>query len=628
MNCNICFEKFNTTTHLPLTILPCTHVYCKRCISRLQICPTCRVQISSHKQCFVLIDILNGGLEDEEVPIQLPMPSRVISQLSDDQNIVYSFLVSSVYKHLTERYSMDLNFETLFNRCRFDHMNNKVMQLLMDSSIGLCGKGGVGKTTVISKLCAHFDSKSISFVCVTPTHTAATVLQEALGLDATIANDSIVKTLAHFIHRNDFENNQLKFIDEKAYVKVIRSVPQRSVSYYDVIIFDESSMLTTHDIVDIGSRLKSDYDILGGSFKMPCLLFCGDIRQLGPIEDSSNSIALHKGFVSCSIFMDNEKCAHLTKIIRSSDNGIHELCDSIGDPIQAYMTSLDKSLFSFVTYDKLLLENKSSNIIKCKFEEATALYANMLKTTHNPKHVFWLHYNNVHHINSKKVIDSVRPKFLGIEITDYTKIIAGDFVIYKLQINDSKITLDPISIHFEGSTIQVPHVSNIKPGSRFKVVDIISGSLDRTLLGLPSEFIVVGQTMITVEYYVLYTRQDKIVYHPSFSDIKVSPGVYNTINKCMENITVSYKDELIFSVPVMKYREYKDLRLRNTLSLFASNVFALSYVGSAHTAQGNSIDNVFVGEYNIRNQKVLSREEIFSSLYTCMTRTKKKMFII
>ena len=134
---------------------------------------------------------------------------------------------------------------------------------------------------------------------------------------------------------------------------------------------------------------------------------------------------------------------------------------------------------------------------------------------------------------------------------------------------------------------------------------------------------------IEVDLIYLYTRQDKVHYFQSFKNLTINMGKYNKQRKCMENIYVKNNETMIFFIKDIRYSVFKKTSIQSTLETLSSvAAFRLSYVGSAHTSQRNSIDCVFVGEYNIREQNYISKEEKFSCLYTCMTRVKKQLIIV
>ena len=53
-SCNVCFERYDTGEHLPLTLM-CGHTLCLSCMSRLpaMICPSCREPINAFTRLYV-----------------------------------------------------------------------------------------------------------------------------------------------------------------------------------------------------------------------------------------------------------------------------------------------------------------------------------------------------------------------------------------------------------------------------------------------------------------------------------------------------------------------------------------------------------------------------------------------
>ena len=65
MECRICFEKFNKTTHKPM-VINCGHSMCSECVANIKkfkpLCPTCRMLITSETQNFALFELLDMNL--------------------------------------------------------------------------------------------------------------------------------------------------------------------------------------------------------------------------------------------------------------------------------------------------------------------------------------------------------------------------------------------------------------------------------------------------------------------------------------------------------------------------------------------------------------------------------------
>jgi hypothetical protein len=48
--CEICMDRYNTSTTRPHLLVPCGHTYCESCISQFEArrCPMCRANFSGH----------------------------------------------------------------------------------------------------------------------------------------------------------------------------------------------------------------------------------------------------------------------------------------------------------------------------------------------------------------------------------------------------------------------------------------------------------------------------------------------------------------------------------------------------------------------------------------------------
>ena len=61
MNCEICFEKYNTEANKPYSLYPCGHTYCKSCLDKLikKECPTCKRELRDQQVNYALMAILH-----------------------------------------------------------------------------------------------------------------------------------------------------------------------------------------------------------------------------------------------------------------------------------------------------------------------------------------------------------------------------------------------------------------------------------------------------------------------------------------------------------------------------------------------------------------------------------------
>ena len=60
MDCSICNEDFNEKVHRPISLNPCGHSFCLKCINQLpnQVCPNCRIDIQSKTVNYGIMNML------------------------------------------------------------------------------------------------------------------------------------------------------------------------------------------------------------------------------------------------------------------------------------------------------------------------------------------------------------------------------------------------------------------------------------------------------------------------------------------------------------------------------------------------------------------------------------------
>jgi hypothetical protein len=206
----------------------------------------------------------------------------------------------------------------------------------------------------------------------------------------------------------------------------------------DIIIVDESSMIGQKDFGDILLRIKQDLKN-GLISRLPIFIFMGDYRQLGPIGEQQSK-DVNKGLISSTLLLDKSKTKELTQVMRSDNKILHKIYDQVGNEIVENIENLKNNRpvkkLSFDKYDKLT--NKSSeNILVVKNEDGIIDdYTNYLIQNNNPYGMFWVHYNNVEHGNTKNLSQKIR--------NDYFKKLGLDFLSpsYRLYANKDYIIFD------------------------------------------------------------------------------------------------------------------------------------------------------------------------------------------
>jgi predicted SprT family Zn-dependent metalloprotease len=587
--------------------------------------------------------------------------------MNDGQQEAFNFIKGKVEELLNNKKRIDVN--DLDNTVIFnDPLTNKFNGLfpveMWNNMIGLAGRGGVGKTTVIKAIIAAIEVKNKyaqpSVMYLAPGHTAATVLQEAIGLDSEKANDGMVNTIQSHLRMRPDSNNIFNLISEYNYLKSAKFKP--SFGQPNIIIIDEASMVSATMIKDMITRLKTDLRN-GLISNMPVFIFMGDYRQLGPINEKQNQF-VNKGPISSTLFLDNSKTKELTEVMRSDNELLHKIYDSIGDQIVSNMTKTKNKEElknpSFSKYDQLTKKSTENMLIVSNQEGVIDDYVTYLANNNNPYGMFWIHYNKTDNSITKNLAAKIRKAYFDkieqpileekyrlfskhdyIEFTGGVEISTDDNFNYTITDDKIKNLIEKQKYNKIEDNVYKIGLGVIKPNARFKVLDIVNRKDNLSALLHPNlKSYLPKNIIVDVETSILYNRQDKIRALSKALDISVGPiidgkfGRYSEGTKSQEGITIKNNKtgEILakFDLPYGTFIDVEEnLKMLNSTN--ATMPFVPSYIGSSHTAQGNSIKNVIVGDYNIKQAAANGRthiDDVFSSMYVALTRTSGTVIII
>ncbi len=137
---------------------------------------------------------------------------------------------------------------------------------LYKHSVGLCGRGGVGKTHLLVDLINYWVNDEQKRVCyVAHTHNAVNIMKNMLITKKIDQSRALkVMTFSKLIRRNVCENGKLLLANESDYLNSNFEL----IGYFDLIIVDESSMIRVQDLLDIMRRLAEEkkHDIINQQF--------------------------------------------------------------------------------------------------------------------------------------------------------------------------------------------------------------------------------------------------------------------------------------------------------------------------------------------------------------------------
>ena len=571
--------------------------------------------------------------------------------MNDGQQAAYDNIKSFVLSRLNQR---DNNKNgVVFNSPMTKEFSGVIPQSMWNNMIGLVGRGGVGKTSVIRKVIEDIQKEvrggnrygGVTVAYAAPTHNAVTMLQEALGMDSERTGG--VQTLASLVKRNQTFTSKDKeptdkgadenglFLQEKSlYEKGLQFNP--AISDNDIIVIDESSMVDSQFIKDLMFRFASEK-----KGRMPIFIYMGDYRQLPPVDTKAGEKKdFREGIISATLFSDENANKHseLTEVMRSKDELFHKVFDSVGNQITEQRKEVEEGkpvqTFDFAKYDALTNES-SENMLVVNEKQVDAMiddYVDTLATTDNPYEMFWTHYNNISNPRTQELFNKIRTAYfkrIGVPMPTGTMKAKNGATRYEIGVGD--YIQSTFNLPFETKNDKQLGIEKgiIKPTARFKVLDIIQSEVSLSQLNSDLQRALGKNIDIAVKKIVLYNRQGqkRVVVFPVNNDT-ISIVGYNAAKRAQ---TLSIKDKEGKSHQVdIQYGKWKEI-MNEVLQLNQSveEMFLPSYIGSTHTVQGASIKKIIVGDYNIRlNAPNIAMRDMESSLYTALTRASEKLIII
>ncbi len=111
-------------------------------------------------------------------------------------------------------------------------------------------------------------------------------------------------------------------------------------------------------------------------------------------------------------------------------------------------------------------------------------------------------------------------------------------------------------------------------------------------------------------------------------DLDINFGTFCDLTKRQKNLSIKFADENIWSLASCSYKDNVST-INPILKMFDfKKIFPINYVNSIQTFQGSSVDNVFIGEYNLRDAQHLTNIGLYTHLYTALSRAKKRIIIV
>jgi hypothetical protein len=611
---------------------------------------------------------VNKGTVKDSTPIETETPSDIVVPegsspnnpvafesngvkylMNDDQAHAYNTILNFIYDRVRKRQETGTERVTFTDRIssRFSGM---IAKEAWDNMLGLLGKAGTGKTTITKRIYEqlklgldpnNFFGPGISVVFIGPTHTACTVTAESLDLDS--EGTGAVPTAASLVNSLPNKDDSWELTPEGTYIGQIKFGNRTPISARDVIILDESSMYNAAFLKSIEIRLQQEKKNNVGSGKWPVMIFLGDYRQIPEIRNTPTPY--NESIIPATVF--KEKYVEMHKIMRTEDPNMYEIFDAVADQIDATRDQFNHTgtyaPFDWKLYDQA--SNKSSKnvlvISETIIDKIIEAYANKLAMTNDPYEIFWIHYNRREHKETSTLAEKIRRSYLKRIGKEYSpNIVEGDYVEYGLNI---PFTTN-LSQRYLWNNAPVEY-GTIKPRARIKILKIHE-EIDISLRELDLSFneTALANVNVRVKPIIFQNRQGKIrlLYVPvqKFIDsVEYDSLSKDAVFKLFNGSTIRVKyakggKQLMDTINHINKPFEGEVKVnKQTQDVQTNSWFTTSYIGSSHTAQGNSIKNVIVGDYNIRKNArgtgpLSNQVDIMKSLYTALTRASKKLIII
>jgi len=218
-----------------------------------------------------------------------------------------------------------------------------------ETSYGLFGYAGTGKSTIIKWLVDYLYSEVIEHLLCAPTHKARAMIKYTAGLEAITVHQ--VLHLIPNIEIKDLDLRDLLFLSRN---KAANEIPRRGV-----LICDEASMI--NDVL-------YNFLVEEARAKYCKIIFVGDKAQLKPVKSSEESLVftIKDQFILTEIFRQS-KDSGLSSVLPILRNDIiYNFRNSIGNEGSLICTSSAIELFknAYPSFKQSIEEN---NIFGAKF---------------------------------------------------------------------------------------------------------------------------------------------------------------------------------------------------------------------------------------------------------------------
>ena len=342
-----------------------------------------------------------------------------------------------------------LNEEQLFI---LDDMVSKVTRLVAngeyksvdveDRMFCLSGSSGTGKSTTISLILKEFDSRGLNVLATTPTHKSKSVLEEMMQNAEVNFQAQTIHSYLKLSVKNNLETGKQDLVQRQG---------GNPIEEYDIIVLDESSMISKELLEYIYAELEQD------TFK--CIIFLGDSYQLLSVGEDESPV----------FNLENITQYRLHKVMRQKgENPIIDICTVLRDCI------ISGKYLSNMELKELFLENLGEHIERVSDNKALLEKYFASEYPHNTNSVIAYKNKSVSLLNSKirnQLIDSDECFTTGEELIFLSAMVKDDIVVIA---NNEVVTIQSLK-KIKDNDLDIEYWKIIDDQDRlFRVVDLFS----------------------------------------------------------------------------------------------------------------------------------------------------------
>ena len=267
-------------------------------------------------------------------------------------------------------------------------------------SMLLKGRGGVGKTSIISKVLDNMGIEPEYVHYSTPSNKATKVLKamnQRAGNKGKQGSDSEFLTVAQVLSYELRNGVLIKKTDKNGMVVPPRSLGNRFTTRAKVIVVDEASMLPTNLYEELQKLIDKNKDIK--------VIYMGDNVQLPPINEGSHV---------AKVFREHTESnrVSLTKRMRQKeDSPILPITDVLAGAVESRV-ELDGTLKNVSEHTGIEFSGVVGGGVEYTSKQPALLnFIEELKN--NPDSTRWIMYNNNDHAEGNRLTSLVRNRLFG-----------------------------------------------------------------------------------------------------------------------------------------------------------------------------------------------------------------------